>query len=149
MYENTGGRLLKPRPREGTEVDLTSMIDVVFLLLVFFMVTSTIQDNSPVTKPPARYHGMADPASSVIITVRAPREFGEEAEIFLEGEAGPTDLDGVRDALEKGLEAGKQIALIVGDAKAPKGRVAAVQREVAEVGGLELKVAIEEMPITQ
>lgn len=34
---------LQNRPREAPEINLTSLIDVVFLLLIFFMVTTTFQ----------------------------------------------------------------------------------------------------------
>jgi biopolymer transport protein ExbD len=37
---------LKPRPREEPEVNLTSLIDVVLLLLVFFMVSTTFVDEA-------------------------------------------------------------------------------------------------------
>jgi len=37
---------LRPRPREEPEVNLTSLIDVVLLLLVFFMVSTTFIDEA-------------------------------------------------------------------------------------------------------
>jgi len=36
----------RPRERRESTVDLTSLIDVVFMLLIFFMVTATFQKNA-------------------------------------------------------------------------------------------------------
>ena len=42
-----------PRPVEDSEVDLTPMLDVVFILLIFFIVTATfIQEQSLKVEPP-------------------------------------------------------------------------------------------------
>ena len=38
----------RPREQQGLDIDLTSMIDVVFLLLIFFMVTTTFDKNSAI-----------------------------------------------------------------------------------------------------
>ena len=45
------------RADSQTDLDITPMIDVTFLLLIFFMVTSTMQSERELDVPPAR-HGM-------------------------------------------------------------------------------------------
>ena len=41
----------KKNPEPDTEIDITPMIDVTFQLLIFFMVTSTMQGNPPAEIP--------------------------------------------------------------------------------------------------
>ncbi|MCH9049101.1 MAG: biopolymer transporter ExbD, partial [Proteobacteria bacterium] len=36
----------QPKPREELELDITPLIDVVFLLLIFFMVSTTFEHDS-------------------------------------------------------------------------------------------------------
>ena len=61
---------LKPREAlEDTEMDITPMIDITFLLLIFFIVSSKMDQSSNVPLPPAKT-GVAVPVkNSVIITV--------------------------------------------------------------------------------
>jgi len=53
-------------------VDLTSMIDVVFLLLIFFMLTSTMRTQQQVDIPPSVTGTGVDPSTSTIFVVRPP-----------------------------------------------------------------------------
>jgi biopolymer transport protein ExbD len=72
---------LKPRRQlEDTEMDITPMIDITFLLLIFFLVASKMDESSPVPLPPAKY-GLAVPTkNSVIITIgKGPSDDGPAA----------------------------------------------------------------------
>lgn len=52
-----------------TDMDITPMIDITFLLLIFFLVASRIDDNSTIKLPQAR-HGMSiSVTDSVVLTV--------------------------------------------------------------------------------
>lgn len=61
---------LKPREAlEDTEMDITPMIDITFLLLIFFIVSSKMDPSSNVPLPPAKT-GVAVPVkASIIISV--------------------------------------------------------------------------------
>ncbi len=67
---------LLPRNSEEPDVNLTPMIDVVFLLLLFFMVsTSFIRESSlKVDLPEASGQALADQESSIDIIIRANGE---------------------------------------------------------------------------
>ncbi len=57
------------RQEEETDIDITPMIDMTFLLLIFFLVTSRINTQGAVDLPQA-HHGTAVPEkNSVIITI--------------------------------------------------------------------------------
>ena len=74
---------LARRPMKDTaDLDITPMIDCVFLLLIFFLVSSTPDQNTAIELPPARHGGGVSMQSSVIITV-SEREGDLPAEVYL------------------------------------------------------------------
>jgi biopolymer transport protein ExbD len=61
--------LMPRRPLEGTEMDITPMIDITFLLLIFFLVASKLDEGATIALPPAKY-GIPVPAkNAVVLTV--------------------------------------------------------------------------------
>src|SRR6056297_75139 len=68
------------RRREDPEMDITPMIDITFLLLIFFLVATRLSNEGVVDLPRAK-HGTAVAAdSAVVITVTSG--IGDEAFIF-------------------------------------------------------------------
>ena len=61
------------RPVEESEVDLTPMLDVVFILLIFFIVTSTfVQEQSLKLEPPPPSNDTpTDPEPTILVRVDA------------------------------------------------------------------------------
>lgn len=60
------------RPVEETEVDLTPMLDVVFILLIFFIVTSTfIQEQALKVEPPppANDSEQSEPQPTILVRI--------------------------------------------------------------------------------
>ncbi len=82
--------MIAPRKRnlETGDMDITPMIDCTFLLLIFFLLTSSTSSKSAVPLP-AAYHGAeAAEADAIIITVaRSP---SGEPQIFLADDTKPT-----------------------------------------------------------
>lgn len=61
-----------PKPVEESEVDLTPMLDVVFILLIFFIVTATfIQEQSLKVEPPppSNTDSPSEPEPTILIRV--------------------------------------------------------------------------------
>jgi len=56
--------------REEAEMDITPMIDVTFLLMIFFMVAARIDPQAPVALPTAK-HGDAIPEKNCVVIVVA------------------------------------------------------------------------------
>ena len=84
MFEDGSGWKRKKRKSEA-ELDITPMIDVTFLLLIFFMVTSTMQGTPDKDIPPAQTGDNANAASFLELTILAPATAGGDSEILLEG----------------------------------------------------------------
>jgi len=65
----TKSLLKRDRPREEAEMDITPMIDCTFLLLIFFLVTSTMKPVLPIELPRARHGETVVEEESIILSV--------------------------------------------------------------------------------
>ena len=116
------------------DLDITPMIDVTFLLLIFFMVTSTMQGAPDVEVPPAKHGVGVDANAATVVTVKRPEAAGESPTIVLgdgRGEVG--DLDGVRAYVERGRDAGIAQVIVKADRDVPHGFVQEVVKAVNSV----------------
>jgi biopolymer transport protein ExbD len=126
---------LEPGRRRKTLINVTSLIDVVFLLLIFFVVTSTFleQPGLDLTLPEA---------GSAEMTVREQVTLGVDAdgEIFLNGD--PVVLEGLADRIEQALErAETERVLLEADSRVSHGRVVALMDAARRAGAGALLVA--------
>ncbi len=81
------------------EIDITPMIDVTFQLLIFFMVTSTMQGNPPADLPSARSGGSIEVAKVINVVVKPSIVAGQPAQIEMNKEA--VNLEELKLALEE------------------------------------------------
>ena len=89
-----------PAPREKKkelDFDITPMIDVVFLLLIFFMVSSTMQEPAPADAPPAR-NGEGLEAAHAVRLALLPEKAGVVEVELPDGRAVP-----LTEAVDRGL----------------------------------------------
>ena len=128
-------------PAEDTEMDITPMIDCVFLLLIFFTVTSTPDAQTALDLAPAKHGVGVSIQDSVIISLADAGE-GKPAEVYLaDGKVGqplegtPAEQEAqIRQAVEEGLATGKSSVLL----KAEKGVLHRdVSRVASAAGGVE------------
>ncbi|QDT37771.1 ExbD/TolR family protein [Stratiformator vulcanicus] len=75
----------KRRKLGEADLDITPMIDVTFLLLIFFMVTSTMQETDSTDIPPARFGVGTETGESIMITLRRPISEGDEPTVVFPG----------------------------------------------------------------
>jgi len=126
--------LIRRRPLDDSELDITPMIDITFLLLIFFIVAARLDEDAPVELPPARHGTAVAVKNSVILTVA---QVGEEPAIVYLGDGksedrliAAADLEAqeasITQYVESEMLSGKQHVLI----KAEKG---VRHREVARV----------------
>ena len=92
---------------EDIEVDMSPMIDMVFLLLIFFIVASTVIDEKvPVVIPSAAYSKVPeDTTGRIVISVN------QADEMFI----GPmvVDIDQLKERLELELEADPNLRILI------------------------------------
>jgi biopolymer transport protein ExbD len=157
LTDEDRGPVLPRRPvRDTADLDITPMIDITFLLLIFFLVASNMADTSPVDLPPARHGGGVSERTSVIFTVAEGGGASGSAEVFLgDGKQGERLADDhaeqkrrIIQSVEEGfLQDGKTSVLV----KAEKGvRHREVSRvstaaAAAEVEGLTMHLGVLEI----
>ncbi|MBX3423619.1 MAG: biopolymer transporter ExbD [Pirellulaceae bacterium] len=126
----------RPRAVElDNEIDITPMIDIVFLLLIFFLVSSQMTGEATVDLPAARHGGVVAAKESVIILMR--RGTGEQAEVLqLDGTQFSADLEQQQSEIAEyvagGLDSGKKHVIIRAEGSVRHGEIGRVSRAIAE-----------------
>jgi len=98
---------LKRKINDDPSVDMSPMIDMVFLLLIFFIVASAVIDEKkPVDIPNAVYAKVAeDTTGRFEITVTA------DGELFVDSD--PVTYDELKSLLEPELEFNKELRIVI------------------------------------
>lgn len=127
---------LRPRPpMSDDELDITPMIDITFLLLIFFLVSSKMTAEQAVDLPKARHGGVVAGKESVIIVVR--RGSGDTAEVEqADGTPFSSDTEQqnaeIAEYVQQGLDAGKQHVIIRAEGAVRHGEVGRVSEAISE-----------------
>jgi biopolymer transport protein ExbD len=133
----------KPKRRLGIRIDMTPMVDVAFLLLIFFMTTTQFKPPEEVSVDlPYSSSEIKVPESNVITVV-----VNEEGKAFIQDEKGNTSEipeGGVVEAL-KAARTRKPSAFIIlkGDKKTKYGDMADVMDAFAEANALRFNLMTE------
>ncbi|MBN2296737.1 MAG: biopolymer transporter ExbD [Pirellulales bacterium] len=145
------GPVLPRRPiQDSADMDITPMIDIVFLLLIFFLVSSTPDKNTAVELPPARYGVGVSEKNSVVITLAPPEGSSKTAVYIANGRKGsplPANKAEMTAAIVAAVENGffrekplKKQVLIMAGGKVKRKEVYEVEIAVskADVEGLKI-----------
>ena len=124
------------------DLDITPMIDVTFLLLIFFMVSSTMSSQRQVDVPPARHGVNIDQSSTILIVVRSPRVSGGEPIIELKGQ--PASLDEIAKYVREENANGKTNVVVRAGREVPHGFVQRIIREANLIDELEFSFGVED-----
>lgn len=125
----------RERPRRRVFINITSLIDVLFLLLIFFMVSSTFLEQP----------GMKlDLPASKSFEVEQQKEFivhiSQEGQLFL-GER-PVELDSLKDQLHREMARDRERPLVLrADKAAAHGRVVEVMDVAKQAGVRKIVIA--------
>ena len=127
---------LRPRPPStDDELDITPMIDITFLLLIFFLVSSRMNAEQAVDLPKARHGGLVAGKESVIIMMR--RGTGDQAEVK-KGDGSPFSNDAeqqnaeIAEYVQQGIDAGKKHVIIRAEGSVRQGEVGRVSGAISE-----------------
>ncbi len=144
--------LAAPMPRkqlEDVEMDITPMIDITFLLLIFFLVCSTPDQDTAIEMAKARYGRGVGERNSVIITISD--EGIESAPIYLAdgmvGEPLPNDPEIQNEKIVEAVKTGrrdlaKENVLIKADRNVAHREVSKVIKAVSRVEGAKIFLAV-------
>lgn len=136
--------LTTPKRALDGELDLTSLIDVVFLLLIFFMVSSTMKGTPDVDVPEAHFGtGVAERAAT-IVTIRREGLGGPPIILLGDGRGPEGNTESVRTYVEQGLRENRNHVIIKAERDIPHGFVQQVARSVAQVEGIRFNIGVQE-----
>lgn len=143
--------LLPRRPMlDEARFDITAMIDLVFMMNIFFLVTTVVAGMSEIDLPAAKHCAPADRDTSVIFTLVVGAD-GNTLTYVGDGTAGEalTNPDAIERAVRAAVEAGvraQKHTVLVKAAKTVRLRdLSRVATTAAGVPGTELKLAVLEM----
>jgi len=126
-------------PAEELELNLTPLIDVVFLLLIFFMVSTTFQKESEISLqlPRATDAETSTPAERIEIVINAAgRYFIDDLEVV------DSDLASLQNALYKVSNGVRDIPLVIrADAQVPHQAVVTAMDAAGQLGMLKITIA--------
>ncbi len=129
---------LKPGKRELLNVDLTPLIDVVFLLLIFFMVSTTFTHESEIKVD------LPKASEQVIENRKDPIELVIDAEgrFFLNGDLITAQLPGLKIALKRAAGGNEEPSLVIrADANTAHHFVVRAMDAAAQVGLVRMSIA--------
>lgn len=131
---------------EEADLDITPMIDVTFLLLIFFMVTSTMQAEQDVDVPAARHGVGVEAQGATIINIKAPSRAGAEEPVIEMADGRQVTLDDVRTEVEQARDQFRTDVIIKADREVPFGFVRQVIKVVSSVDGVEFHIGVKDKP---
>lgn len=130
---------LRPQRADIPEVNLTPLIDVVFLLLIFFMVSTTFKRDAELTVelPEASTPPSAEQKQALEVVIDAEgRYFIDDKELV------KTDVSAVMNELMQATRDHKDRPLIIrADARAPHQAVVTVMDAAGQAGILHMSIA--------
>jgi len=133
LAEGDGKLGRRKRRQADGDLDITPMIDVTFLLLIFFMVTSTMQPAPSKDLPPAVSGENANAGGLLDLSILTPSGDDEESPVMLEGAL--VSLDALSDDLEQRARGGIVSILIYAERDVRSGFVGEVEDVLNEVEG--------------
>ncbi len=130
---------LKPERRDDIDLNLTPLIDVVFLLLIFFMVSTTFEKTSKlkIVLPEASAQATQQPAEKIVIGIDAKgRYYINERQLI------NTQIKTLKQALLKVAGDSKDMPIVLrADAKTPHQSVVRAMDAASQVGLTRLSIS--------
>jgi biopolymer transport protein ExbD len=129
-----------PRRKRGEdEMDITPMIDITFLLLIFFIVCSTM-DPTKIGEIPEAENGLAIAAKNSAVIFINPGAGDDVILSRYDGTEFSTDEDAqaseiieyITEEMEKSMGASKQHVMLFGDGEVKVGQVTRIQKLIGD-----------------
>ena len=129
------GRHNSSDERDDVEINLSPMIDCIFILLIFFIVTTVFVNETGVTvnKPEVKGDSLLD-KNSILIAVTADNDVAYDGKII--------GIPGVATVVKEALKDNKEMPVIIqGDTDASHGIVQMVHGEAMVAGATKISVS--------
>jgi biopolymer transport protein ExbD len=143
--------LIPRRPiHDEAKFDITAMIDLVFMMNIFFLVTSVTAALAEMDLPTAKHCAPSDRDNSTLITIVAGEDRGP-GRIYINDEGdGKPIVEGdeeraIKAAVEAGVKSNKKTVLIKAEKSVRLRDISRVGTLAVSVPGTELKLAVIEV----
>ncbi len=136
----------KKRALSGGDLDLTPMIDVTFLLLIFFMVCSTMKSVPDLDLPVATHAVGAVVEDSIVFTLKAGVA-GQPSTLLLgDGRGEELNVNEVAGLVKEAVAAGRMNAIVKAEGDVTAGDVEGVARAIQSVEGVTVYIGVGDAP---
>ncbi len=142
LGQATAIRIGRKRKLPEADLDITPMIDVTFLLLIFFMVTSTMSSQKDLDVPKARHGTNVEEGAAIMILVHSPRSLAGEPTIELQGKS--ASLEEVGEYVKAEVGRGKREVIVKAGREVPHAFVQQVFRAANVVEGLSFSLGVQD-----
>jgi biopolymer transport protein ExbD len=134
----------KKRPVDEADVDITPMIDMTFQLLIFFMVTSTMQGNPPAEIPKSMSGGSIEMAKVLNVIIRPP--VSANVDPVIEIDKVPITLDELRTRMSDAAGARSEgiDVMIMADRSVPNRFTGEIEAMIGEIPGVTYHFAVQD-----
>lgn len=122
------------------DLDITPMIDVTFLLLIFFMVSSTMNPQAEIDMPVSKHGVGVETLGATTLQVRLDQA-GQPAVFTEKGE--PLPLGDVKRYVLERTKTSKTV-IIKGERTIPHGFIQKVSRSINEIEGIRFHVGVQQ-----
>lgn len=140
--EDDGFQRRKKAGIADADLDITPMIDVTFLLLIFFMVTSTMQGTPDRDIPTAKSGTAENPTGMTELVIYAPETSNAIPALLLDGQ--PATLEEVRSQVAQKSADGDVELMILAERLVPSGFVGEVETVLAEIKGVKYHFGVQD-----
>lgn len=128
------------------EIDMTSMIDCTFLLLIFFMVCSTMQSQPDIDLPVAAHSVGVDTQGSALVTILAGSQAEPPRILLGDGVGEEVALDEVRRFVADAVAGGNARIVVKAEGDVSHGFIEDVARQIVAVEGAQLYMGVGDNP---
>jgi biopolymer transport protein ExbD len=147
LEADADGPLVTHRPlRDDAKFDITAMIDLVFMMNIYFLVTTVTAALAEMDLPLAKNCTATDASAATVISIS---DSGNGGQVFIgDGPSGQPLMDAeevqraVREAVEEGVRQDKGTVLLKAEKQVRMRDVARVAAAAATVSGTELRLAV-------
>ena len=134
----------KPQAKDALELNLTPLIDVVFLLLIFFMVSTTFikQGKLSISLPEARQNTLQQDKQTIDLIIDSAGNYTLHGQPLINNQRSSL-VRALKQHITKNKLAGQNPALIIsGDLKAPHQSLVRAMDAAAELGLSNIRISV-------
>lgn len=133
---------------EDDVIDMTPMVDVVFQLMTFLLLTYNASGGPKVDVPVARHGLGVEEKQAVVLTLVPPASAGEKVQVY-SGDDPDSDRplasdELIRKVVSDALGQGRRKVILQADGTVPYGEVVRIASVVSEVEGIMLHIGVQE-----